>query len=342
MKTARHLAQHLCAATMGFFLSTQVAHAADTAWWPFEINTKQGEEITTIAYEPLTQAAQPWHLCVLIPHMKDSYFMAVNYGLVKEAERLGVKLTILEAGGYTNLPRQVSQFDDCLTSGADAILTAPISESGLSNKFREGLSKKIPQIVFINPVNDTPVTSKVFVDFVTKGKITGEYLVEKMGDNAGTVVAFPGPQGSGWAESYLKGFQTSLEGSKLELLEAKFGDAGVTQQLRLVEDTLQTYPDIAALWGGAPAAEAAVGAIQEAGMEADVAIMSSYENQAMLRLTETGKLLGFATEFPVVQGRMAVDLAVRALEQKPFENAYSIAPKLSLPRTLPQWTSTLS
>src|SRR5699024_11083431 len=129
----------------------------------------------------------------------------------------------------------------------------------------------------------------------------------------------PGPQGSGWAESYLAGFKGALDGTETVLLDEKFGDAGVPQQLRLIEDSLQTYPEITAIWGGAPAAEAAVGAVEEAGLEDSVAVMSSYENQTMVDLVQRGKIMGFATEFPVIQGRMAVDLAVRALEGKDLD-----------------------
>lgn len=164
---------------------------AQDRWWPFEISTVEGGVTELIEYTPLEKAENKWNICALIPHMKDSYFMAVDYGLVKEAERLGVKLTVLQADGYVNLPKQASQFDDCLNSGADAILTAPISEAGMSRKFEEGMSRGIPQIIFINPVEDTKVTSKVFVDFSKKGEMTGKYLIDNSNETQ-HVVAFPG------------------------------------------------------------------------------------------------------------------------------------------------------
>ena len=62
------------------------------------------------------------------------------------------------------------------------------------------------------------------------------------------------------------------------------------------------------IWGCAPAAEAAVGAVAQAGKK-DVLIMSSYENQAMLEALQKGEILGFATQYPVLQGRIAIDTA---------------------------------
>ncbi|QGZ64271.1 TMAO reductase system periplasmic protein TorT [Paraburkholderia acidisoli] len=300
---------------------------AQSTWPPFNVESVQGGKATATQITPLTKASRKWKLCVLIPHLKDSYWSAVDYGVISEARRIGVSATILQAGGYDKLPVQVSQFDDCLASGADAIVVAPISEAGLTAKFKQSQAKGIPTVVFINPVDSAPVTSKIFVDFQTKGALTGTYLKNALGAAGGQVVAFPGPQGSGWAESYLKGFQSSMNGGKVKVLDVKFGEAGVPEQLHLVEDALQTYSGVNAVWGAAPAAEAAVGAVSEAGLN-KVTIVSSYENQAMLDLLRSGKIAAFATEFPTMQARAAVDLAVRALEKQPVAPQYRVVPKM--------------
>lgn len=302
-------------------------HAAEQ-WWPFPVFENKDGKLVETEYVPLEKASQNWDICVLFPHLKDSYWVAVDYGIVEEARRQGVKVTVLQAGGYDSLPKQISQFDDCMAAGADAIITAAISEAGMAKKIEEGMAKGVPQFGLANPIIDTPATGKVTADFVLKGRQTGEYLVEHLGDAGGEVVSFPGPQGSGWAESYAKGFREALEGTKVELLEEKYGDTGVAVQLRLVEDALQTYPDMDAIWGTAPTVEAAIGVVAEAGLADQITIMASYENQAMLDAMESGEILGFATEFPVIQARMAIDMAVRALEDKLEQSSFLMLPKL--------------
>ncbi len=54
-------------------------------------------------YAPLAHATKPWRLCASIPHLKDDYWKAVNFALIQEARRLGVRLNLFEAGGYENL-----------------------------------------------------------------------------------------------------------------------------------------------------------------------------------------------------------------------------------------------
>ena len=92
---------------------------------------------TTVEYEPLDKAAQKWDLCVSFPHMKDAYWMAVDYGVVDEAAREGVRMQLVEAGGYTNLNTQISQIEDCVARGADAVIIGAISLDGLNNLVSE-------------------------------------------------------------------------------------------------------------------------------------------------------------------------------------------------------------
>jgi len=292
--------------------------------WPWGGGGEKPASIN-IDYVPLQQAEKPWQLCVLYPHLQDSYWVALNYGVIEEARHLGVKVTVFQAGGYTALPRQISQYDDCLASGADAILVGVVSEAGVAAKINEGMSKGQVTVGIANAIQATRVSASITVDYHAKGFITGEYIKRIVGSRADARAgAFPGPQSSGWAETYPAGFRDSMKTGRVQVLTEQFGEASVPAQLRLVEDALQTYPDMNIIWGGAPTAEAALGAIADAGRE-DIIIVASYENQTMLRAVADGRVAALATEYPVMIGRIGVDLAVRALEGKPIEPRASAA-----------------
>ncbi len=316
--------------TVGLLSAAAVAGpglAQDAEWKSFEAYNFDSGEAVEDTITPIEPASKKWSLCAVLPHMKDGYWISVDYGLVSEAKRLGVELTILQAGDYSQLSRQVSQYDDCISSGADAVLIAPISEAGLAEKIAETAKTGVVQVGFVNPIKSAPVNSKIFVDYATKGLQTGKFLVERLGEEGGGAVALPGPQGSGWAESYMSGFEEGVAGSNVVILERKFGPAGVAESLGLVEDALQTHPDLKAIWGGAPAAEAAIGAVEEAGYD-DVTIVASYENQTMVDSLKSGKVTAFATEFPVMQGRIAVSLAVSILEGKEVPGYLGVIPQM--------------
>lgn len=54
-------------------------------------------------------AAGAEKLCALYPHLKDSYWLSVNYGMVEEARKLNLNLRVMEAGGYPNHHKQQQQ-----------------------------------------------------------------------------------------------------------------------------------------------------------------------------------------------------------------------------------------
>lgn len=306
-----------------------VAQAQD--WWPikvFDLGELTADEFDaletlpkTVDYIPLEKASEKWHLCVLFPHMKDSYWVSVNYGVMDEARRLGVKATLFSAGGYTELNKQVSQFDDCMVLNPDAIIIAVISEGGMKAKIAEAREKGIKVIAIINPLFE------IEVDALSTGSnkiicgVAAEHLVNMFtGHEHAKIVSFPGPAGSGWAEKCQElGLERVIKGTNVELLEAKFGDTGKSVQLKLVEDALQTYDEIDAIFGTAVTAEAAVGALEEAGRQ-DIGVMAWYINLGSVDLIRNGDIEGGVTMYEIIMGRVGVDQAVRILEGKPYMN----------------------
>ena len=97
------------AAMLAATLAFATAASADDAPWSFRVDSVKDGAKTRIQYTPIDKASKKWKLCALFPHLKDSYWLSVNYGMVQEAKRQGVALTILQAGGYDNLPKQLAQ-----------------------------------------------------------------------------------------------------------------------------------------------------------------------------------------------------------------------------------------
>lgn len=296
--------------------------------WNAQLEDLSDGKASIIQYSPQDKASKPWKICALFPHMKDTIWLAMNYGIVEEARRQGAAVTIYQAGGYENLPKQLTQFDDCMASNFDALIVGAISEAGLARKFNEAQKAGKPVIAVLNPVDKAPTTSKVFANNVIMGEQTGQYLADAAGDQPSKIIALPGPAGSGWAEQFAEGLKNIVDkNDKLELLEEKFGDTGVAVQLGLVQNSLQAYPDVNVLWGNATMVEAAIGSVLEAGRD-DIKLIAAYENQAMLNALQNDQILGFATQYPVLQGRLSVDLAIRALEGQDVPTFLSPIPRM--------------
>lgn len=308
------------------------AQAAEK-WYPYPVEVwdppfNMSSPRKMIDYVPLEKAAKPWDICVSFPHMKDAYWLAVDYGVVDESKQLGVKMQLVEAGGYTNLNTQISQIEDCVARGSSAIVIGAISYDGLNNLVKEIRNKGIPVIDVINGMSSPELSAKSLVSFGEMGYKAGEYIAKLHPKGSGKVKVawFPGPPGAGWVEAGNKGFQEAIADSDIEVVETKYGDTGKEVQLKLVEDTLEAHPDIQYVVGTAVTAEAAIGLLRARGLSDKIKIMSYYFTPGVYRGIKRGQILAAPTDSAVVQGRIAIDQAVRILEGKPYEK--HVGPKL--------------
>lgn len=281
---------------------------------PFDMGSLR----TTIAYKPTT-ATQEWNLCVSFPHMKDAYWLGVNYGAAEESKRQGVKMTLVEAGGYTELPTQISQIEDCVQGGADAVIIGAISFDGLNNLVDEIVAGGIPVIDVINGMSSPNLTAKSLVSFGEMGAHACNWVAEHVGDEPTKIAWFPGPAGAGWVEAGDAGCKGALEGTSVEIVDTKFGDTGKEAQSVLIEDALAANPDIDFIVGTAVTAEAATSILRDRGLDSDIGVVSYYFTPGVHEGLVSGRILAAPTDSPVIQARVAIDQAVRALEGLPFE-----------------------
>jgi protein TorT len=322
--------RHAASAVVALALSG-AAHAAD--WFPYPAEAVNppfaGDgKSTPVDYAPLPKASRRWDLCVSFPHMKDAYWLGVDYGVVEEARRLGVKLQVVEAGGYTNLNKQISQLEDCVARGANAVIIGAISADGLANVVKAFAAKKIPVVDVINGINSPDVSAKSLVSFYVMGRSAGEHLAKlhPAGSAPKKVGWFPGPAGAGWVEAAHRGFMDAVKGSALQVLDPKYGDTGKEAQSKLVEDVLQGNPDLAYVAGTAVTAEVTPGILRSRNLQDRVKVMAFYMTPGVYEGIEKGRIMAAPADSMVVQGRIAVDQAVRLLESK--EVVRHVGPKI--------------
>jgi protein TorT len=273
-----------------------------------------------IEYTPLEKASKPWQICVSFPHMKDAYWMAVDYGVVQQSKDEGVKMQLVEAGGYTNLAKQISQIEDCVAAGAQGVVIGAISYDGLNNLVSEVKGKGVPVIDVINGMSSHDISAKSLVSFGEMGSKTGEYLAKLHPKGSGTVKVawFPGPPGAGWVEAGNTGFLDAVKAGDIDVVATKYGDTGKEVQLKLVEDVLQANPNIKYIAGTSPTTEAAVQLLRERNLSDKVKVIAYYFTPGVYENIKAGRVMAAPTDSAVVQGRVSIDQAVRILEGKPY------------------------
>ncbi|MBL8582693.1 MAG: TMAO reductase system periplasmic protein TorT [Rhizobiaceae bacterium] len=300
---------HLTAANAASLEGVQT-WAVDSWQPPFDYSGRPNP----IEYTPLARASRPWRICAAYPHIKDSYWLSVNYGMVEHAKRLGIGLTVVEAGGYPNLSRQVAQIQECSRS-ADALIVGAVSYDGLTPAVRD-IARRIPVIAAVNDINSEGITAKSGVSWTSMGDAIGTYFMKRhpRGQPPVKVAWFPGPKGAGWVSFIEAGLLPRLADSSAEVVATKWGDTGFEAQLLLIEEVLEEHPDIDYIIGSAVTADAAVSLLRAKGLSREIRVLADYFTHGTYRAIKRGKVMAAPTDSPVLQGKIAIDQAVRAIE----------------------------
>jgi protein TorT len=148
------------------------ARGGDTEPFPVDVwesPLSQPRQHVRKAYAPLAHATKQWHVCASIPHLKDDYWLAVNFALIQEARRLGVRLDLFEVGGYQHLQTQKQQISKCVEGGANGLIVGAISADGLNDLIASYADRRIPVVNLINGVRCEEVAARVGADFYDMG-----------------------------------------------------------------------------------------------------------------------------------------------------------------------------
>jgi protein TorT len=312
-------------------------------WWPADVNPynpscsggsdecwalpeNNAAKLPGAKYVPLSpdQVKKKHNICVSFPHLKDSYWVGVAYGIISEGKRLGQKVTLLEAGGYTNLERQLRQVEDCISAGADALILSAISGKGNINQVDEIRGKGIPVIDLVNGIG-TQVDAKILESWYLLGWLACNWIAEKHPEGSGKTSAawFPGPPGAAWSVAGDQGCHDAVKGSDVEIIATKWGDTGKSIQLKLVEDVVASRTkggttDLNYIVGATPTIEAAVGVVRDRGIQETTRLVAYYYNTGSHILLKQGRMDMAPTDHMVLQGQIAIDQAVRILEGLPM------------------------
>ena len=172
------------------------------------------------------------------------------------------------------------------------------------------------------------------------GESTGSFLAQHVAGKQTNIVALPGPASSGWAEQFAQGLKKAVAANKhLRLVDEKFGDTGVAVQLRLVQKRAagQSRPERALgqrhddrgrhrrTARGQPQGCAADRRVREPGHASTRQAGRSWLRDAV----------------PGAAGRIAVDLAIKALQKEKVPSFMAPVPAMVTTSTCrasaPRW-----
>ncbi len=294
------------------------------AWFPQSVESRQppffeGGAYTRIGYVPGTHAEDAWEICVSVPPASFDYFDVIARGLVAEAQRQGVSLRLEELEDF-DVDAQVAQVEQCLEDEADAIVVVALERGVFDPVFRQARQRGVPVIDLATGSGSRHVTARIVTDRVAVGRAAGQFLAHRhpLGGDAASVVWLYGPAGSQIAEDEDLGFRAGVRYGALDIVHAEQVVLEEDAVRGTIRDLVDSELEFEAVVGGALTTQIAAEELVGRFPTGTIALVSVTMIPSTLSGIVAEQIFAAVNDQPVVQARIAVDLAVRAIEGRPF------------------------
>jgi ribose transport system substrate-binding protein len=214
----------------------------------------------------------------------------------------------------TEAQNQISQIQQMIASGYDAIIIYPISPTALNSVIKQGCDAGIVMMTYDATVTE-PCAHNVTFDQKDAGTVTAEALADLMG-NKGNVVLITGVAGTSVDADRTNAAKAVFEQRGITVLDECAGDWAQGPAGQCMNRFLAAFPDINGVWAqvGGPAV---LDALDAAG-KSYIPVLSESENRFRLAMTDpkyTGEgLTGASYGSPPWQGAAALQMAIDSLD----------------------------
>tara|TARA_B100000676_G_C18008439_1_gene805177 strand:+ start:262 stop:1239 length:978 start_codon:yes stop_codon:yes gene_type:complete len=210
---------------------------------------------------------------------ESSWRTAETQSIKEEAAERGVELKFSDAQGKQE--NQIKAVNGFIAQGVDAIILAPVVETGWEQVLKDAKDAEIPVILVdrgLKVSDDSLYATLIASDFVAEGRMAGEWLAKKTEGKA-SIIELQGTPGSAPAIDRKKGFADALkEHEGMKIIASQSGDFRRSGGKEVTEALLKVHGDkVTAIYAhNDDMALGAIQAIEEAGKKpgTDILIVS--------------------------------------------------------------------
>ncbi|MBC1604252.1 substrate-binding domain-containing protein [Listeria rocourtiae] len=242
---------------------------------------------------------------VSISTLNNPFFVSIREGVTTLAKENKTKTIIVDA--QNDATKQSNDIDDLIQQKVDAILINPVDSSAIQPAVEAANEANIPIIALDRSSDGGKVLTLVTSDNVKGGKMAAEFIEEKIGKGA-NVAQLEGTPGASATRERGEGFE-SIAKKELQLVESQSADFDRAKGLTVMENMLQSNPDIKAVFAqNDEMALGAVEALKSAG-KANIQVIGFDGNEDGLKAVAAGEMAGTVAQKPVEMGRLALQAA---------------------------------
>ena len=248
---------------------------------------------------------------VTYQNMQNEFILSIQDGLRAKAAELGVKL--VEQDGQGSAEKQISQVENFIIQGVDAIILNPFDKDGCAPAVIKVVDAGIPLIVVNAMVsNIDKADAYVGSEDIIAGEIEAQYIADLL-NGKGNVVIIHGPNGHSAEIQRTIGNKNVLDKyPDIKILAEQTANWSRVEALNLVENWLTSGMELNAVIGqNDEMALGAYKAIEAAGKQDEIFVIGIDAIPDALQSVEDGKLVATVFQDAKGQGAGAVELAYK-------------------------------
>lgn len=245
-------------------------------------------------------------------------FQLALYNAVKDAvEASGNTFVDAIAETQTGVATQVTQIEDLINSGVDALILNPMDSNACITVMEKAKEAGIPVVLIdqgIEAGHEDLYITFISTDNYAAAQVAGQYMAEKLGGE-GKAIIVRGANGSSAGDDRADGFKAGLEGTGVEVVNEQPGDWTVDVAMQATENMLQADPDINGIFCCSDNMVAGIlQALENNDIDvADLCFISFDGSKSGVDFIANGQLTGTMAQFPSKIGAQAVEVILSVL-----------------------------
>lgn len=273
-----------------------------------------GEEEMSEATDEEQMAAAPGdiHIGYVSETMTNPFFSTVADFALLEAEKRGVKLTIL---GAEDITEQVKNAEDLIQQQVDVLVLTPWDAQGIIPVVEKANAAGIPVITVDQTAGGGDIATYIATDNVLGGKLAAQWLAENLG-GSGRIAVLEGKPGSTSNNDRLEGFNSVMaDYPGIEIVASVPANWRRDQGLEVMSDILTGNPELDGVMAlNDEMALGALEAIKAAGRQDEILLVGYNGAAEAIEAVHNGELAADIVQYPEEMGRLMVDWGIRLTE----------------------------
>ncbi|URL07347.1 ribose ABC transporter substrate-binding protein RbsB [Avibacterium sp. 21-595] len=254
-------------------------------------------------------------IALAISTLDNPFFVTLKEGAQKEADKLGYNLVVLDS--QNDPAKELANVEDVTVRGAKVLLINPTDSTAVASAVRMANQKNIPVITLDRGAAQGKVVSHIASDNIAGGKMAGDFIAQKLGDNA-KVIQLEGIAGTSAARERGEGFKQAVEAHHFALLASQPADFDRTKGLNVMENLLTAQPNVQAVF--AQNDEMALGAIRATQAANKPLVIVGFDGtDDGIKAVKSGKLAATIAQQPDLIGALGVQTADKVIKGETVE-----------------------